>query len=156
MTVKKKKKKVKKKKPGNKKLQKQCLDLAKQICKTRDNNECQLHKHYPSIGIECSGYLQADHGVTRACKKYFVDPRNLTWVCGSANRAKYYKHKSVDECIRQIVVNREGQPFWDEMNQFNMSKSGFVEWRKVSWLEVQKSMLEQQLEGMNGRTMESN
>ncbi len=139
-----KKKKVKKK-PANKKLQKQCLKLAQEICKIRDNNTCQLHKLYPSIGIVCNGPLQADHGVSRACKKYFLDPRNLTWVCGSANRAKHYKLKSTDEAIRQIVIDREGYGFWDTMVKYNMSKTSFTDFNKVWWLEQIKYNLSQEL-----------
>ena len=119
--------------------------LAKEICRVRDNNECQLHKYYPNIGLACSGYLQADHGITRACKKYYLDPRNLTWVCGSANRAKCFKEKSVDEAIRQIVINREGKEFWSEMVQHNMCRGAFAEWGQVWWLQEQIDKLEDEL-----------
>lgn len=115
----------------------------------RDKNQCQLHKYYPHIGLECAGYLQADHGITRACKKYFLDPRNLTWVCGSANRAKHFNNKSVDEGIRRIVINREGQMFWDEMVRFNMSKEAFMGWGQVWWLEAQIEKLQKQLDNMD-------
>lgn len=138
-------KKIRKKKSIIKRLQNKCLNLAKEICKLRDNNECQLHKHYPSIGLKCAGYLQADHGITRACKKYFTDPRNLTWVCGSSNLAKHRKKKSADECIRKIIVDREGQDFWDEINHWNMSKKSFKEWSNPVWLEEHKKKLEDEL-----------
>ena len=128
-----------------KKLQKKCIDLAKEICKVRDNNECQVHKHYPSIGLWCAGPLQADHCVTRACKKYFHDPRNLTWVCGSANRAKHFKLKSTDECIRQIVIDREGEDFLKEMVKFNMSKTSFTDYGNPVWLDECKQKMEEQL-----------
>ena len=133
------------KKSKLKSLQNKCINLAKEICRVRDNDECQLHKIYPQIGLKCAGYLQADHGVTRACKKYFHDPRNLTWVCGSANQAKHYKNKSADECIRQIVIDREGQEFWDEMNQWNMSKEPFLQYKQIGWLEDWRDKLEQEL-----------
>jgi len=95
--------------------------------------------------LKCAGYLQADHGVTTACKKYKTDPRNLTWVCGSANRAKHYKSKSADECIRQIVIDREGQEFWDEMVAYNMSKVAFIDWGNPVWLEDYRQRLEDAL-----------
>jgi hypothetical protein len=63
-------------------------------------------------------------------------------VCGSANQAKHYKLKSADECIRAIVIKREGQAFWDEMVAFNMSKEPFKDWGKVWWLEEQVEKLE--------------
>jgi len=136
---------VKKKKTKNKVLQAECLKLAIEICKARDKGICQLHKYYKNIRLEHAGYMQADHGISRACKKYFVDPRNLTWVCGSANRAKHFKLCSVDEAIRQIVIDREGQEFWDEMVQWNQSEHVFKEWGQVWWLEEQKEKLEKEL-----------
>jgi len=128
-----------------KRLQNKCLSLAKEICKVRDGNQCQLHKWFPYIHLQCAGYLQADHGITRACKKYFHDPRNLTWVCGSSNRAKHYKLKSADECIRRIIIEREGQEFWDEMVAWNMSKAAFKDYSNVVWLEEQRQAMEEEL-----------
>ena len=135
------------KKPTFKSLLKKAERLSKKICELRDG-ACQVHKKFPNIGIGCNGYLQADHGITRACKKYFLDTRNLTWVCGSANRAKHFKNKSVDEAIRQIVIEREGQEFWDEMVAWNMSKEPFKEWGKIWWIQEEIDKLTDQLAGI--------
>ena len=151
--------KKKKKKPTIpkqvRKLEIQCEKLWKEICFLRDGRQCMVQKLYPTIDIEHAGYLQIDHCITRKNKWFFYEPRNGTVVCGSCNRAKYYKQKSVDRAIDEIVHTREGEKFFSSMVSVDQSMAPNHGWKKVWWLEetlgkLKKALFDEQKKGSNG------
>ena len=128
------------------KLEIKCENLFKDICFLRDGYQCQVQKHYPTIDIHHAGPLQVDHCITRKNKWFFFDPRNGTVVCGSCNRAKHYKQKSIDRAIDNIVRQREGEDAFLRMVSVDQEMKPNPGWKKVWWLEEQLLALEKLLD----------
>jgi len=126
------------------KLEIECERLWKEICFERDGDRvCQVKKHFPTIGINHAGPLQVDHCITRKNKHFFFDSRNGTVVCGSCNRAKHYKQKSIDRAIDDIVRQREGEEWFLNAVKVDQTMQPNVGWKKVWWLEEQLKILQQ-------------
>jgi len=137
------------------KLEIKALALFKEICFLRDGTQCMVQKHYPTIDIKHAGYLQVDHCITRKNKWFFYEPRNGTVVCGSCNRAKHYKQKSVDRAIDDIVREREGEEWFGNMVSVDQSMKPNHGWKKVWWLkevvqDLEKALKAEQKKGSNG------
>ena len=123
------------------KLEIECEKLWKEICFLRDGQQCMVQKLYPEIDIFHAGYLQIDHCITRKNKWFFYDYRNGTVVCGTCNRAKHYKQKSIDRAIDDIVRKREGCTWIDYMVEVDQSMKPWIGWTKIWWLEQQRAKL---------------
>ena len=134
-----------------KKLEKRAGELWREICFLRDGRMCQVQKDYPNIDIYHAGYLQVDHCITRGNKHFFFDPRNGTIVCGTCNRAKCYKQKSIDRAIDEIVRKREGDEWFDEAVRVDQSMAPNMKWKKIWWLEEIIEGLEKTLKEMEKR-----
>ena len=130
-----------KKIPENKKLQKECELLWKEIIKLRDGNTCLVRKLFPEIALGHTDVYQADHCFTRGNKHLFLNPANGTMVCSACNMAKQYDIKSVKRAVDYIVRKREGKAKWNDMLQIDMGMSANVNWGKVWWLEDQRDSL---------------
>ena len=126
------------------KLEIQCETLWKEICFLRDGRQCMVQKLYPTIDILHAGALQVDHCITRRNKYFFFDHHNGTVVCGSCNRAKHYKQKSVDRAINEIVQERD-EEYYDYMVGVDQTMAPNNGWKKVWWLEEQLEALKAEL-----------
>jgi len=134
------------------KLEIQCETLWKEICFLRDGRQCMVQKLYPTIDILHAGALQVDHCITRRNKYFFYDPKNGTVVCGSCNRAKHYKQKSVDRAINEIVQEREGK-YYDKMVEIDQTMQPNHGWKKVWWLEKQHRKLKRVLSRLHEKSV---
>jgi len=133
--------KKRKKIPPNKRLQRECELLWKEIIKLRDGNNCLVRKFFPEIALRHTDVYQADHCFTRANKNLFLNPANGTMVCSACNMAKHYDNKSVKRAVDYIVMEREGDTKWNEMLKMDMSMSANFNWNKLWWLEEQRDSL---------------
>ena len=120
----------------------------------RDGHQCMVQKLFPTLNLTHAGPLQVDHCITRQNKHFFFDHRNGTVVCGSCNRAKHYKQKSVDRAIDNIVKDREGKHF-DYMVRIDQTKEPNHGWKKVWWLEEQLEKLKKARRGVKSVTTET-
>lgn len=138
-----------KKKSRAKQLHDQCSKLWKEICFKRDGHQCQVWKRFGNrVEIQHAGPLQVDHCITRSNKLLFYEPRNGTVVCGSCNRAKGFSNKSVHRAIDQIVMEREGLEYFNDMVDLDHKKSANPDFNKVWWLEEKVKELKEILDGM--------
>jgi hypothetical protein len=92
--------------------------LLKPIILNRDGHKCAIEgfRHY------CKDGLVMDHRPSkRGCHITFLDPRNLTTVCGNANylaeRDPFISHAIVEK-----VIEREGEEAYTELNHLSKSK----------------------------------
>ena len=128
-----------------KRAQDKALKLAIEICFLRDNRECQVKKYFPEIKINHNGPLQADHCISRRSKHFFIDPRNLTCVCSTCNRAKGFGQKSIHRAIDDIVKMREGD-FFNIMVSVDQTHRPNLLWKDITWVEAKIKELEKKLE----------
>lgn len=128
-----------------KSLQRKAESLWKQIAIKRDGKSCQVQKHFPYLNITHTEIYQVDHCFTRKNKHLFLEPRNSTVVCSACNLAKSMDLKSVDDAIKQIVLQREGELHYKRMLHNNMTHKANTDWGKVWWLQEQIAKLETKL-----------
>jgi hypothetical protein len=132
---------VPKKLPHNKKLQKECEQLWKDIVGLRDGLTCLVRDKFPGITINHTLPFQADHCFTRSNKHLFLDPANGNMVCSSCNMAKHYDNKSVKRAVDYITQQRVGKKKWREMLTNDMQMGPNVHWNKIWWLEEKREEL---------------
>ena len=118
-----------------KRLQNTALNLWKDICFIRDGRQCQVQKYFPQLKIAHSEVLQVDHAFSRKDKNLFLEVSNGTVVCSSCNRLKHFQFKNIHRLIDQIVISREGQSKFNEMQRINESGQPNIGWSKRYWLE---------------------
>ncbi len=143
-------KKKKRKKDWIKTLHNACYKLWKEVCYKKWGRYCHVQRKYPEIRIKHTDVIQVDHCITRANKYFYYDIWNGTPVCSSCNRAKYFKQKSVDRAIEEIV--RKRNPGWykqavaiDRMKEPNPS------FNKIWWIEEIMQDLQGELDRVEGR-----
>ena len=130
-----------KKLPRNKKLQKDCELLWKEIVALRDGHVCLVKLFFPNIALAHTDIYQADHCFTRGNKHLFLDPANGNMVCSACNMAKHYDNKSVKRAVDYITQQRVGRAKWKEMLACDMQMGPNVHWNHVWWLEEQHEKL---------------
>jgi len=137
------------KRDRNKRLRSKGNRLWKQICFLRDGRECMVKKHFPLLGGEKpvihSDIMQVDHCVSRAYKDEFFNPRNGTVVCQNCNGYKHNDQFSVNRCIDEIVIEREGLPFYRSIVRRHRMQRASGNWSKTWWLEEQIENLQRTL-----------
>lgn len=120
--------------------------LWKEYCFLRDGHECQVKKNRPDIAVPHAGPLQIDHFISRQNKHLFFETSNGTVVCGSCNRYKKFKFKSIDRVIDDIVMEREGEEKYNEMVAIDQTKAPNPHWKRIYWLEDVVKDIEGKLE----------
>ena len=135
--------KKKKKRDPIKTLKNRCEKLWKEVCRLRDDNECQARYFYgPHV---CDGIIQVDHAFSRTNSKLFFDIRNGTTLCRSFHCMKTNKNMGAEKAVDDFVKNREGSEWWDEATKIVRSKSPY-KWNIIELEQLEISLKEKRAE----------
>lgn len=129
---------------NKRKIEKRIWLMLIEISKIRSNGRCEF-PGCSSVGE------QRDHCFSASkCPKIRFDWRNITNLCGFHHSKKTYCSEGAEKIVDEVVKNREGIHFWNELKELAKQDMSF-KWNCVN-LEEQEIAVKEALEYFRKRT----